>query len=157
MTNQPTRNPHAQAPRQRPEAKPETLHVAPVSSGLPTRIGRPRKLKAPPPPAFEMSAFEQTWYQYFLDAHLEEYPDLTNTDRILLMLAACEFVKYIRIVQNELSTGELITMARQHSGTQMRALLDMLSVTRKARQGGKGGEEDPVLKQAREALMGLSA
>jgi hypothetical protein len=57
--------------------------------------------------------------------------------------------------QNELSTGELITMARQHSGVQMRALLDMLSVTRKARTAGKK-EEDPQLVEARKALLGLS-
>jgi hypothetical protein len=47
-------------------------------------------------------------------------------------------------------------MARQHPGVQMRALLDQLSVTRKARKADKNPADD-ALKEAQQMLLGLSA
>lgn len=143
--------------RKSPASAPQTLHTLPLTAPdpEPKKLGRPRKSTLPALPTFEMNALETEWFTYFLQAYREEYPDLTKSDQILLVLAGVEYIKYLRIIQNELKTGELITMARQHSGVQMRALLDMLSVTRKARQSGKR-EEDPQLAKAREALLTLS-
>lgn len=101
-----------------------------------------------------MNELEQQWYDYFISSHRLEYPDLTDTDNILLMLAGLEFVKYLRVAQDEMKTGTVISMARQHPGVQMRALLDQLSVTRKARNAGK--KDDP-LAAMREDLLKLSS
>lgn len=144
-------------PSKSPASAPQTLHTLPLAPVEPKkkRVGRPRKDALPALPKFEMNDLELAWYEYFVSAYREEYKDLTKSDQILLMLAGVEYIKYLRIIQNELATGELITMARQHSGVQMRALLDMLSVTRKARTTGRK-EEDPQIAEARKALLGLS-
>lgn len=106
-------------------------------------------------PLFEMNELEQQWYKYFIDSYNAEYPDLTDSDQISLMLAAIEFIKYLRVAQDELSTGQVISMARQHPGTNMRALLDQLSVTRKQR-GTKPTPEDQEREELRQKLLGLS-
>lgn len=109
----------------------------------PTPKGRKPQLKTPPLPKFDISDFEQEWYDYFWDTYLETYPDLTRSDKLLLMLAGVEFIKYLRVAGAELSSGEVISQARQHPGTQMNALLDRLSVTRKARERKPREDDDP--------------
>lgn len=99
---------------------------------------------------------EQALFDFFLEAHRQQYPDLTPTDNLLLWLAGIEFIKYLRVVAEELETGKVISMARQHPGVQMRALLDQLSVTRKARTAGKQAE-NPEEKELRDFFLGLSA
>jgi hypothetical protein len=118
--------------------------------------GRPAKLVMPELPKMAMTEPEQALFDYFLAAFQQQYPDLTPTDLLLLHLAALEYVKYLRVVAEELETGKVISMARQHPGTNMRALLDQLSVTRKARTAGKK-EEDPEAAELREFFMGMSA
>lgn len=107
------------------------------------RKGRKPAPKMPPLPKFDLSDFEQQWYDYFWDTYNETYPDLTRSDKLLLMLAGVEFIKYLRVVGAELASGEVISQARQHPGTQMNALLDRLSVTRKARQSRREEADDP--------------
>lgn len=97
----------------------------------------------PPLPRFELSAYEQEWFDYFFAVHQQEYPDLTEADRLLLLLADIEFIKYLRVAGEELASGEVISQARQHPGTQMNALLDRLAATRKARQKQPREEADP--------------
>lgn len=105
--------------------------------------GRKKKPAMPTLPTLEMTEFEREWFTYFRDVYQAEYPDLTDADKLLLFLAAIEFIKYLRVAGAELATGEVISQARQHPGTQMRALLDQLSVTRKARQRQPKEEDDP--------------
>lgn len=107
------------------------------------RPGRKKKPAMPTLPTLEMTEFEREWFTYFRDVYQAEYPDLTDADKLLLFLAAIEFIKYLRVAGAELATGEVISQARQHPGTQMRALLDQLSVTRKARQRQPKEEDDP--------------
>ncbi len=111
----------------------------------------------PPLPAMKMTPLEQDLYDYFLASYQQEYPDLSSTDHLHLHLAAVEYVKYLRVIGYELESGQVITMSRQHPGVQMRALLDQLSVTRKARTAGRKPEEDPDAKKLQDFLMGLSA
>lgn len=94
-------------------------------------------------PKFDISDYEQEWYDYFWTTYLQTYPDLTDSDKLLLMLAGIEFIKYLRVAGAELASGEVISQARQHPGTQMNALLDRLSVTRKARERRPREEDDP--------------
>lgn len=98
---------------------------------------------------------EQELFDFFMDAYREQYPDLTPTDNLMLYLAGIEWIKYLRVAREELETGKVITMSRQHPGVQMRALLDQLSVTRRARQARGKPEEDPEAQELRDFFLGL--
>jgi hypothetical protein len=116
--------------------------------------GRPKKLTLPG--EFQqmldaMSELEQEHYHFYIAAHEKLYPDLTEVDRLILRLAACDYIKALRMNAEELESGQLLTMSRQHPGVQMRAWMDMLSVTRKQR--GKAEDKDPFA----DKLAGLSA
>jgi len=119
------------------------------------RTGRPPKPKMPRMPNLHMDDYERSWFDYHFGAYIEEYPDLTETDRITLLMASAEFVKYLRMLQGEMATKELVSMARQHPLTQYRALMEQLSVTRKARQAA-GKDRDPDLEEQRKWLLDLS-
>lgn len=67
---------------------------------------------------------------------------MTATDQITLQLLAAEYIKYLRMLANEIESGQLVSMARQSPGTQYCRLLDMLSVTRKARVNGRVSRND---------------
>jgi hypothetical protein len=136
----------------------QTFKVKPLTKTEPPKergAGRPPKLVMPDMPLLPMTEPEQALFDYFLEAYKQQYPDLTPTDLLMLWLAGIEFIKYIRVVAEELETGKVISMARQHPGVQMRALLDQLSVTRKARTAGKQ-QEDPEAAELREFFMGMS-
>jgi hypothetical protein len=105
--------------------------------------GRPPKPRMPALPKFEISDYEQEWFDFFQAVYQAEYPDLIESDRLLLFLAGIEFIKYLRVAGAELASGEVISQARQHPGTMMNALLDRLSVTRKAREKKPREEDDP--------------
>lgn len=94
-------------------------------------------------PRFEISDYEREWFDYFQAVYRAEYPDLNESDRLLLFLAGIEFLKYLRVAGEELASGEVISQARQHPGNQMNALLDRLSVTRRNREKRPKEEEDP--------------
>lgn len=105
--------------------------------------GRPKKL--PPMPVMDgLSDSEKILFDGFINEYLTEYPDITPTDYRMLFLVAVEYIKYLRIVSKELTSNQVMSMARQHPGTNMRALQDQLSITRKARMHGKpqSGSED---------------
>ena len=103
-----------------------------------------------------MTDVEQDLFDYFMASYKEQYPDMVPTDHLLLHLAALEYIKYLRVVAEELKTGRVISMARQHPGVNMRALLDQLSVTRKARTMRNKPDEDPDSKDLRDFFMSLS-
>jgi hypothetical protein len=79
---------------------------------------------------------------------------MVPTDYLILHLAGLEYIKYLRVVAEELETGKVISMARQHPGVNMRALLDQLSVTRKARTSRGQKEEDSDAQEIRDFFMG---
>jgi hypothetical protein len=150
----------ARTPKQRPDALPEVLNVTPITSTVqlegPKKAGRKPKPKLPAVPSLQMSDLEQQWFEFFIQSHRNEYPDMTDTDQIHLILAAISFINSLRVHQQELQSGQVISMARQHPANQMRAELDLLSFTRKARTAGKQSE-DPALKDIKDKLLGLSA
>lgn len=100
-----------------------------------------------------MTDTEQALFDYFMFAYKDQYPDMVPTDYLLLHLAGLEYIKYLRVVAEELETGKVISMARQHPGVNMRALLDQLSVTRKARTARGKTEEDPAATELRDFFM----
>lgn len=118
--------------------------------------GRPPKLKAPTMPDMPMMPSEQILFKYFIDAYREQYPDMVPTDHLILFLAGLEYIKYLRVIQEELDTGKVISMARQHPGVNMRALLDQLSVTRKARNTGTKSPDDEANINARNLFRQMS-
>lgn len=135
------------------------LNVRPLTETEPPKkreAGRPNNLVMPDLPRLPMTDVERGLFDYFLEAYKRQYPDLTPTDHLMLFLAGVEFIKYLRVVAEELETGKVISMARQHPGVNMRALLDQLSVTRKARTAGKKTDEDPDARELRDFFMGMS-
>ena len=118
--------------------------------------GRPRKLPIPTMPDMPMKPEERALFVYFIDSYREQYPDMVPTDHLILFLAGLEYIKYLRVIQEELDTGKVISMARQHPGVNMRALLDQLSVTRKARNVGAKSPEDEATNNARNLFRQMS-
>lgn len=115
--------------------------------------GRPKKL--PPMPYMPgMSDQEREMFDGFINEYLEQYPDLTPTDYRILHLAAVEYIKYARVAAKELETGVVIAMSRQHPAVNMRALLDQLSVTRKARTA-KGKPEDETEEELKNYFLSI--
>jgi predicted TPR repeat methyltransferase len=110
----------------------------------------------PPLPEMEMSAIERDLFEYFLDAYHQEYPDLIATDHILLHLAALEYIKLLRMIAQELKSGQLVTMSRQSPAVNMRGLLDQLSVTRRARVANKKDANTEDERELREMFMAMS-
>lgn len=137
----------------------QALTAKPLTQVQPVKlrpVGRPAKLEMPALPEMPMTDVERDLYEYFMESYKQQYPDMVPTDLLLLHLAAVEYVKYLRILAEELETGKVISMARQHPGVNMRSLLDMLSVTRKARTIRQKPEEDPEAKELKDFLMGMS-
>lgn len=137
----------------------QSLLVSPLTTTRPIKkrsVGRPEKLTMPDLPQMPMTDVEQSLFDYFMQAYQEQYPDLLPTDLLLLHLAALEYIKYLRVVAEELETHKVISMARQHPGVNMRALLDQLSVTRRARTARSRPEEDQDAKELKKWLMGMS-
>lgn len=158
METQPRRAP-ANPPAESRQARSPSVDAKPITQlELPRTVatgGRPKKLK--PMPVMEgLSDTERVLFDNFINEYLTEYPDITDTDYRMLFLVAVEYIKYLRIVSEELKTGKVLSMARQHPGTNMRALQDQLSITRKARMSGRqdsGGED---AEQLREVLYQVS-
>lgn len=138
------------------EAPSLALTVRPLTAVEPAKpktSGRPSKPVMPDLPAMPMTEVEQNLFDFFLAAYKDQYPDLTPTDQLTLHLAALEYIKYLRVVREELETHKVISMARQHPGVNMRALLDQLSVTRKARTARGQKPEDEEARELREFFM----
>lgn len=129
----------ADKPKRTPTDKPEVLSV-PQLTVLPRgSSGRPRK---PERPDFHFSDEEQVRYDWFLHCFDKEYPDLTPSDWLILELAGVAYIKLLRMNAVEIESGQLITMARQNPSTDFTRYLDMLSVTRKARQNKPSPADD---------------
>ena len=142
-----------------PQVSNQSIQARPLTSTMPEKrrsVGRPAKLEMPALPALAMTDIEQNLFDYFINAYDEQFPDLTPTDHLMLFLAGVEFIKYIRMAREELETGKLVTMSRQHPGVQLRGLLDQLSVTRKARTARNKPDEDEDSKDLRDFFMSLS-
>lgn len=136
----------------------QAILTSPLTQTQPTtrKVGRPAKLVMPDLPLMPMTSVEQSLFDYFMAAYQEQYPDLIPTDLLILHLAGLEYIKYLRVISEELETGKVLSMARQHPGVNMRALLDQLSVTRKARTSKVKPDEDESAKELRDYFMNLS-
>ena len=119
----------------------------------PVGAGRPHK--RPPMPDLELNEAESALFDDFMEAFLTAFPDLTPADYRMLWMAGTRYIAGLRLIKYEMKTGRTISMARQHPLVEMRALLDQLSVTRKARTRGQQGE-DPDSADLKQALLALS-
>lgn len=145
-------------PTDAPQEAPRTLRVAPLQHAYQPPTGRPTKLKMPPLPQEimdGMSTLERQHFDYFIRSFRQEYPSLSAADLLCLQQAAIEYINLLRVQARQLKSGEVISMARQHPGVQLRQWLDMLSVTRKSRPNRDEGKE--VEKDLRDSLLKLSA
>lgn len=122
--------------------EPRTLKVAPLQA-TPKRVGRPPAVKRPEPPAFEwQSEYEHELYEWFIDCIERDYPNMKDSDKLLLPLAAAEYVKWMRLLGNEIKSGELVTQARQHPGQMFSRLLDSVLGTTRKQRVAKGDDKD---------------
>lgn len=101
-----------------------------------------------------MTEAEQLLFNDFIQEYLDLFPDLLATDYRILHLAATAYIKFLRVTANELASGTILAMSRQHPGVELRALLDQLSVTRRARSRTKSDE--PENAEVRDFLLHLS-
>lgn len=126
-------------PKRTPTDKPDVLHAPPIQMLPPRTSGRPRK---PGRPDFNFEEAEQERFDYFLYTFGKENPDLTPSDWLILELAGVEYIKLLRMYAKEIDDNQLITMARQNPATNFVRYMDMLSVTRKARQAKPSPADD---------------
>jgi hypothetical protein len=144
------------------EQKPQLYVVTHLDEPAPSRntTGRKPKPKMPPLPQGlldGMTELEQQHFWYFIDAYQVDYPSMKPTDVLCLYFAAMEYVNYLRVQAKQFKSGEVISMARQHPGVQMRAWLDMMDVTRKARtRSGKSTDDSEDVQAVKAALKSLS-
>ena len=142
--------------------KPQLYVVPKLSIPAPERPKDHHKRKPKMPPLPQglldgMSELEREHFWYFIESYQLDYPQMKQTDIICLYQAALEYINTLRVQAKQLASGEVISMARQHPGVQMRAWLDMMDVTRKARtRSGKAQDETEEAKQAKAALKELS-
>lgn len=102
--------------------------------------GRPRQLALMP--SMPMTDVETALFDSFIQEYLTKYPDLEPVDYRILFLAGLEYIKYLRIIRDELDRHQVISMARQHPAVQMRGLLNDLSVSRRQRKREPGESTD---------------
>jgi hypothetical protein len=88
-----------------------------------------------------MTELEMQHFYYFLAAFQEDFPNLKPSQEISLVQAAIEYINLLRTQARQLETGEVISMARQHPGVQLRAWLDALGVNRKQQARDDKAEE----------------
>lgn len=122
-----------------PTAAPETYTVQPLSSpaDIAPKRGRRPKPVMPNVPQECLDGFqplERQWFDYFIEQTCYEYPDLTPLDKVFLTLAGLELINLLRTMAEQLKSGQIISMARQHPAVQFRAWIDMLSISRKQRK-----------------------
>lgn len=113
------------------------------AAGPAPKRGRPKKNAMPALPLAlleSMTDLEREHFHFFIAAIEELYPDLNKLDRLLVRLMACSYIALLRMEAAQMESGQLVTMSRQHPGVQLRAWMDLLSVTRKQR--GKVDKDD---------------
>lgn len=125
----------------------KTLKTAGLIPAQKRGPGRPQLPQNATPPQFTfLSEYERDLYDLYTRALEADYPGMKPSDRMLLPLVAGEFIKCMRLLGNELSSGELVTMSRQHPGTQFRSLLDqILGATRKSRVKNGDDKKDDII------------
>lgn len=141
----------------------EGLSVIPLETPrqLKRAPGRPKKLKLPPLPQEMldgMTPLEQEHFDFFIEAYQHDYPRMSPSDCLCLYQAGLEYINLLRVQATQLQKHEVISMARQHPGVQLRQWLDQMACTRKARTAGKSpSAEDQDRASLKELLKGLSS
>lgn len=134
-------------PEREPTDVSKTLSTKALQPSPKRGPGRPQlPSKATQPDFVFLNDYEHVLYESYMRALEVDYPGMKASDRLLLPLVAGEYIKCMRLLGNELESGELVTMSRQHPGTQFRGLLDtILGTTRKARVRNGDDKKDDAL------------
>lgn len=121
--------------------------------------GRPKKpsLPAIPGEVYEnLSAIEKEHFDYLVNALKRELPNISPLEQICVLLAAMEYINTLRLEVEQLKTGRLVTMSRQHPAMQFRAWIDA-ALKRHKNKTPKENEDEKNRNEFRDALLGLSA
>jgi hypothetical protein len=101
---------------------------------------------------------ERDHFDFFVAAYQKDYPAMSPSDCLCLYQAALEYINLLRVQAMQLKTKQVLSMARQHPGVQLRQWLDQMACTRKARTAGKSpSAEDQERASLKELLKGLSS
>lgn len=106
---------------------PRTSNISPISTPAEPKkrtVGRPAALEMPPIPQeilAGMTELEQQHFEHFrqayYDAYKRHYGKITPTAEISITQAALDYVHLWRLQAEQMSTGKLVSQARQHPGT----------------------------------------
>src|SRR6266704_2972289 len=130
----------------------DTEPITKLDQSPPSKVGRPRL--HPPMPLLDLNPEERILFDGYMADWLDAYPDLTSSDYRLLWLSGIKYLQFLRLLKKEVETGNLLSMARTHPAVEMRALLDQVSVTRRARTKEQI-TNDPNADELRAALLSL--
>ncbi len=89
-----------------------------------------------------MSQLEKDLFDYFIETFREKYAIEEGPDLISLYLAGFDYIQTLRVQAEQMRSGQIISMARQHPAVQLRAWLDQMDVTRKANKGKNGDKSE---------------
>lgn len=124
------------------------------------RPGRPQALEMPaiPQPILDgMDELEQQHFYHFIqaytDAYKRKYRKLTPTAEIGIVQAALDYVHLWRLQAEQMQSGKLVSQARQHPGTSLRAWLQSAGLQEKdmeqpvkAEDSGKAANRAALMK-----------
>ena len=120
--------------------------------------GRPKKtvLPAIPGEVYEqLSDIEKEHFDFLVLALKKELPNISPLEQICVVLAAMEYINTLRLEVEQLKTGRLVTMSRQHPAMQLRAWID--AALKRHKNKKEVDEDEKNRNEFRNALLGLSA
>ncbi|GHO55498.1 hypothetical protein [Ktedonobacter robiniae] len=141
------------------------MNVTPMSEASETKKrgrGRPANLEMPPVPQAildGMTELEQAHFEHFRDAYTEackkRYGKITPTAEIGIVQAALDYIHLWRMQIEQIQTGKLVSQARQHPGTSLRAWLQSAGLQEKDMMEPAKQEDEKSANRA--TLLSLSS
>lgn len=103
-----------------------------------------------------MSDLERQHFDFFVEAFMHELPDPSPIEIICVRMGALDYINSLRLQVEQLRSGQLVTMSRQHPAVQLRAWID--AALRRRKQGGKElTQEQEERASLKSVLLGLSS
>ncbi len=141
------------------------MNVTPISQASEPKKrgpGRPASLDMPPVPQEildGMTELEQQHFTHFrqayTDAYKNRYGRVTPTAEIGIVQAALDYVHLWRMQAEQITTNKLVSQARQHPGTSLRAWLQSAGLQEKDMAEPVKAADDKAANRA--ALLSLSS
>jgi len=141
------------------------MNVTPINAASEVEArtaGRPAKLKFPAIPQEildGMTEIEQQHFEHFrtayTDAYKRKYGKMSPTAEINIVQAALDYIHLWRLQIEQMKSHVLVSQARQHPGTSLRAWLQSAGLQEKDMETPKGIDDGKAATKA--ALLSLSS